>query len=317
MRAWRVIPATVLTLFLSAEASLAETAISETSGDLIPCVDVFSQRKYDPPGKSFRRVLNVVFHPEKGLKGDLYLPEGAGPHPIVLFIHGGGWVAGSRRMLNAVSFGEHLACRDYAMFDIDYELAPINKSPGLEQDCKCAIRWLKGMSPQLGLDKKKFYVTGGSAGGHLTGMVAVTAKESRFDPACSSFPNEDLAVAGAIPFYGVFDFNLFVDQVATVKGMAEAFLGPNPTREDLARVSPVTYVSADSPPFLLIHGKADLLPHGQSIRMHEALTAAGVSSELLLIEGATHAFDVVFNTEWTKKAVEAMDRTLDKWSGKK
>lgn len=301
-------------------AFAAEATKSAPGLDTIPCVDPQHLDAFPEGAVVYRRLRNVVYHPEKGLKGDLYMPDGGGPHPAVLFIHGGGWVAGSRRMANAPLWGEHLACRGYAMFDIDYELAPRNHAPGLVQDCKCALRWLKGEADVYGLDREKVFVTGGSAGGHLSAMVALTAKDSYFDPTCSTHPGEDLSVAGGIPFYGIHDLNLLVqhDYRSILKVLREAYIGrADASAADLARESPVTYAAADSPPLLIVHGKADsAAPYGQSVRLHEVVQSKGGRSELLLLDGANHAFDFAFGTPWTNQALEAVDRFLDKWSGR-
>lgn len=298
----------------------AEATESAPALETIPCVDPQRLDAFPEGAAIYRRLRGVVYHPEKGLKGDLYLPDGIGSHPAVLFIHGGGWVAGSRRMANAPLWGEHLACRGYAMLDIDYELAPRNHAPGLVQDCKCALRWLKGEAQTYGLDREKIFVTGGSAGGHLSAMVGLTANERYFDPTCSTHPEQDLRVAGVIPFYGIHDLNLLVEHNyrSILKVLREAYIGhADASAADLSRESPVTYAAADSPPILLVHGKADsMAPHGQSVRLHEVLTQKGGRSELLLIDGANHAFDFAFGTPWTDKALEAVDRFLDRWSGR-
>ncbi len=312
----------LITVLFLAGCAADEPAAPRPLDDLGPdesyCVDVFDAQTPLEPRAWFRKISDIVYHPEKGSKGDLYLPSRRqGEFPAVLFIHGGGWTGGHKNLRNARLWGEYFACRGIAMFDIDYELAPESPVHGQVRETKCALRWLKGEADTWGFDKERVMVTGGSAGGHLTGLVATTADVADFDPDCSTHPDEDLTVFAAIPVYGIFDLISFQEQRLDITPMLRKVLGiAEPTEEDLLYYSAINWVSPDDPPMIFLQGLGDtLVPWEQSVEMAEALTAVDVRTEVVLAPGGAHGFDAFFNSEQTRMAVEATDAFLDEILG--
>lgn len=261
---------------------------------------------------SYKAIEGIVYDTSKGreLKGDLYLPIGKGPFPIVLFIHGGGWVAGARGQMNSVVLGKRLACAGFAFFDIDYILAPEQQFPKLTQDCKCALRFIKGEAKKYNLDPSRVAVTGGSAGGHLTAMVALTADDPFFDPTCPVHPEQSLEVQAAIPWYPITDFASLKEFAGSV-GLFEGYLGKEATEETIRKASPISYPAkkkpGEIPPFLFIHGEKDALaPFSESVKLKELLEKHGHKAELYAVKEANHAFDAGISDPRTLGATRAL-----------
>jgi acetyl esterase/lipase len=278
-------------------------------GEDLKCVD----RNGIFIGKEWRFIPSLVYDEENQLKGDLYLPSKGfkKPYPAIIFNHGGGWTAGTRRMTNSQYWGEHFACRGYAFFDVDYRLAPSIKFPQDIRDVKCAIRWLRGKAKFYGIDREKFISMGGSAGGHITAMIAVTPDDEFFKPTCNVFPDERVDVQAAIPFYGIYDWTKWYDTFGRFLDLGEVYLGEEPPSEEILRkASPIFYVEKTNAHFLIIHGTGDPIPVEQAENFHKALIDNGKDSRLVLIEGANHAFDNMIDSEFTKEAEEKMDEFL-------
>jgi len=226
--------------------------------------------------------------PDRKEKLDLYLPAGEAPpkgFPAVLIIHGGGWSGGDKGAAREQNIGGTLAKAGYVGASINYVLAKKQDSfaktlaevwPRNLHDCKTAVRWLRKNASKYRIDPDHIGVIGGSAGGHLTAMVALTAPEDGLDPK-EPWGDVSCRVQAAIPLYGVHDFALMA------KG------GEDP--DLLKKGSPVSWATKDDPPFLIFHGTKDaLVPLVQSERLAESLKKAGIEHELVVVEGAPHTF---------------------------
>jgi acetyl esterase/lipase len=287
-----------------------------TPGRAIPCVSA-DDSAYVPGGKKYYFYRDLVWDSSTGknLVADLYLPEKGGPFPAVIHIHGGAWIVGNKAMPMATYFGEHLACRGYAFFDVQYRLAPEIHFPQDIQDIKCAIRWLRGNAEQYHIDKSRFIAMGGSAGGHLTAMVALTADNHFFDPTCPGYPEESIGIQAAIPFYGVHDWTNWID--TRTFNLEQIYLdlpsdaSEQKKQETRAKVSPVTYAAHAPGPFLIIQGDADIgIPVHQGQALNDALVAAGKESRLVFIPGANHGFDIYRDSPFTEEATREVDDFL-------
>ena len=226
--------------------------------------------------------------PDRKEKLDLYLPAGEAPpkgFPAVLIIHGGGWSGGDKGAAREQNIGTTLAKSGYVGASVNYLLAKKQESfaktlaeawPRNLHDCKIAVRWLRKNASKVRIDPDHIGVIGGSAGGHLTAMVALTGPEDGLDPK-EPWGDVSCRVQAAIPLYGVHDFALMS------KG------GEDP--ELLKKGSPVTWATKDDPPILIFHGTKDTtVPLVQSERLAEALKAAGIEHELVVVDGAPHSF---------------------------
>lgn len=248
-----------------------------------------------PEGVKVERDLEYAKVGDKKLLLDLYLPEKAeGPLPVVVGIHGGGWANGSK----AGGQGNWLSRHGYAVAVINYRLSGEAIFPAQIEDCKAAVRWLRANAKKYNLDPDRFGATGHSAGGHLTSLLATTGDVKEFDKGDHlDFPSR---IQAAVPSAGPTDF-LQMDANAP-KGArlkhddpkspeARLIGGPiQENKEKVAKANPITYVSKDDPPFLIVHGDSDeVVPAHQAQLLHEALNKAGVETKLHLVKGAGHA----------------------------
>ena len=226
---------------------------------------------------------------DRNEKADVYFPLDipASKHlPAVVIIHGGGWNDGVRDDRREISIGSTLARNGYIAMSIDYLLShgkyvvwPTNL-----YDCKNAVRWLRRNADRLHIDPDRIGVIGGSAGGHLASMVALTGLADGLEPA-QPYPSISDRVNCCVDMYGIADLTSYEPHAAMLgKKLSEA--------PELYRMaSPVTYVRSNSPPFLILHGTADktVSPH-QSELFAGVLEKAGVEHKLVMIEGAPHSF---------------------------
>ena len=226
-------------------------------------------------------------------KMDLYLPTGKADsrRPAVLIVHGGGWHGGDKAATREQNIGNNLAAAGYVCASINYRLCQKTDIladrlrevwPANLQDCRTAVRFLRMKAETYGIDPDRIGAIGGSAGGHLTAMLAVADGKNEL-PTSGPYSKYSSRIQAVVPMYGVHD----VVAQAQTKGNSL-----NKRDKQLCRqASPVTWITSDDPPALILHGTKDaLVPVSQSKLLHDRLTKAGVSSQLLVIEGAPHSF---------------------------
>ncbi len=228
---------------------------------------------------------------DRAEKADLYrpkdLPEGARV-PAVVIIHGGGWTGGDKGAARELGIGTTLAENGYVGLSINYLLS--NEAhrvtwPQNLHDCKTAVRWLRKNADRLHIDADHIGVIGGSAGGHLSAMVATTGPEARYDPPgpYGEFPTR---VQAAVIMYAPIEMNQ-TDRPWLGKTRAE---DPGLYQD----VSPLTHLDPRDPPFLVLHGTADALVEVEQSRILDAaLEKIGLDHQLVIIEGAPHTFGLV------------------------
>jgi len=257
----------------------------------------------------YRVVPNIIYLRANNWenKVDVYAPRNAaGPTPVVMYIHGGGWVGGNKeanvlRVLPYLEMG-------WAVVNVGYRLGQVSLAPAAVEDCRCALRWVIRNAKEYNFDPARIIVTGNSAGGHLaltTGMIPASAGLDRICPG-----TEPLGVAAVINWYGIADVADLIDGPNT-KTYAVQWLGSLPDRVEVARrVSPLTYVRRDLPPILSIHGDADpVVPYQQATRLTQSLKDAGVASELFTVPGGGHGN---FNREQTVQIFQTIRQFLAK-----
>jgi len=221
-------------------------------------------------------------------KLDLYVTRTPDkPLPTLIWIHGGGWTGGTKESYAGIP--AYLAM-GMNVVNVEYRLARVAQAPAAVEDCRCALRWVIQHAKEYGIDVNRLVVSGGSAGGHLaltTGMVPASAGLDRQCPG-----PDNLKVAAIVNWYGIADVNELLDG-PNMKAYAVTWLGSATDRDQIAkRVSPLSYVRAGLPPVFTIHGDADpTVPYTQSVRLHKALSDAGVANELMTMPGGKHGFD--------------------------
>jgi acetyl esterase/lipase len=226
--------------------------------------------------------------PGRAEKADLYLPvstsEGARRSGVAI-IRGGGWTGGDERTAREINIGTYLAFRGYVGMSINCVLATKDHAtwPQNLHDCKTAVRWLRKNADRLQIDPDHIGVIGGSAGGHLAAMVALTGPADGLDPS-GPYGEYSCRVQCAVDLYGPADLLGTHDIAMLGKTRAEA-------PELYRAASPTTYIDKTDPPILILHGTADKsVDVQQSETFAAALQKAGVEHELVLVPDAPHTF---------------------------
>jgi acetyl esterase/lipase len=236
----------------------------------------------------YRVVPNVTYHIASGHENklDLYLPRGAGgPAPVLMYIHGGGWVGGTKEssVLRLLPFME----MGWAVVNVEYRLGRVARAPAAVEDCLCALRWVIRNAEQFNLDASRIVTMGNSAGGHLALTSGMIPESAGLDRECPG--TEQLGVAAIINWYGITDVGDLLEG-ANEKSYAVQWMGSMADRFEIAeRVSPLTYVRPGLPPILTIHGDADpTVPYQHAVRLKQALDRVGVANELHTVPGGRH-----------------------------
>lgn len=233
-------------------------------------------------------IPNVVYGVQNGydLRLDVYdRIDVTTPEPTLIFIHGGGWVGGTKEYI-VTSLMPWLA-QGWNVVDVEYRLARVSPAPAAVEDCLCALRWVVRNADKYHFDLKRIVVTGESAGGHLALTTGIIPENSGLARQCPGPPLP--AVAAIVDWFGISDVNDVLEG-PNERDYAVAWLGSRPDRAEVARrVSPLTYVRTGLPPVFIIHGTADpTVPYSQAIRLHDALDRAHVMNRLFTIENGKH-----------------------------
>jgi len=243
-------------------------------------------------------------------KLDLYLPGKTDrPLPVIVWIHGGGWSAGSKDDgCPAVPF----VAKGYAGASINYRLSQHALFPAQIEDCKAAVRWLRANAKKYNLDTKHIGVWGASAGGHLVALLGTTGSVKELEGTGGNL-DQSSQVQCVLDWFGPTDFvKMGGWQGNPDSPMAKLVGGPVKDRQELAaKANPITYVCKDSAPFLIMHGEEDnLVPMNQSELLDEALRTAGVESTLVRVPKNGHGGPGFTTPENSKKIEEFFDKHL-------
>jgi acetyl esterase/lipase len=264
---------------------------------------------------------NIVYHVANNYEAklDVYQPANATqPTPVVIVIHGGGWIAGTKedRVLEMMPYLQ----MGFAAVNVEYRMAEVSLAPAAVEDCRCALHWVFANAKKYNFDPSRVVLQGGSSGGHLVLMTGMVTTAAGFDRDCftdhdnvwsaEGSTKNDPRVAAIVNWFGISDV---LDEIhgPNTKGYAVAWIGDQPNPDEMAkRVSPINYVNKDNPPIITIHGDKDaLVPYAQSVRLHKALDAAGVPNQFVTMPGAGHGG---FTYEQNQKAWAAIRAFLQK-----
>jgi acetyl esterase/lipase len=249
-------------------------------------------------------------------KLDLLLPKDrAGKkRPMVVFIHGGGWMSGKKE--DGLSIVRLIAATgDYATATINYRLTQEAGWPAQIHDCKAAIRFLRGKADEYGIDPDKIGVMGASAGGHLVAMLGTSGGIAGLEGNLGSFVKQSSRVQCVVNFFGPANFLTFFGKGVAIEklrrdNMAVRLLGKDTEeiKENARAASPVTWITKDDAPFFTAHGTKDtLVPFAQAQELHGALEKSGVESHLVAMVGAGHGFA---NPELNQRIKSFLDEHL-------
>lgn len=220
------------------------------------------------------------------LKLDVWYPrDNPNPTPTLVYIHGGGWIFGSKEgaVYQLLPYLE----KGWRVVNVEYRMASNSLAPAAVEDTRCALRWIYRNAKQYNFDTSKIVLTGHSAGGHLSLITGMLPKGTDLDNRC--YGDEDLKVAAIINWYGITDVNDLI-QGENLKNYAVMWMGSQTNAPEIAKsVSPLTYVRAGLPPVLTIHGdKDDVVPYSHATRLHTELEKAKVTNKLVTIKGGGH-----------------------------
>jgi len=248
-----------------------------------------------PDGTRILRDIAYIPDGHERQKLDLYLPrqdESDGPLPLIIWVHGGAWRAGSKGNCRSVRFLK----QGYAAASINYRLSQHAIFPAQIEDCKAAIRFIRANAGEYNIDPDRIGVWGSSAGGHLVALLGTTGDVKQFDKG----PNMHVSsrVQAVCDFFGptdltkMSDFESSMDHDAADSPESQLIGGPvQENKEACMRANPITYVSKDDPPFLICHGDKDMLvPHNQSVLLNAALIKADVNVKFHTVKGGGHGF---------------------------
>jgi acetyl esterase/lipase len=256
----------------------------------------------------FRRVAGTI------LKLDVVAPDTDGTNrPAILQIHGGSWVMGDKRE-QGWPLLSHLAANGWVCFNLNYRLSPGATFPDHLIDLKAGLAWIREHAAEYDIDPDFIAVTGGSAGGHLAALMALTANDPEYQP---GFENADTSLQAAVPIYGVYDFTsrLGINRLPfwyrrLEQQIMKAFQSEEP--EKFRRASPIDRVHPGAPPFFIIHGDRDTLAPVEEARYFADELRQRSKSPVIYAElaGAQHAFDL-FCSPRTAHMLVAVLKFLD------
>jgi acetyl esterase/lipase len=249
--------------------------------------------------------LNLSYGTHDRHKLDIAVPAGPGPHPLIVWIHGGGWEMGSKGGFGPATV--HQVARGYAVAGINYRFSQHATFPAQIHDVKNAIRFLKANAKKYGIDPDRIGVIGASAGGHLATLLGTSNGVKELDA-----PNADPAatkVACVIDLFGPADLLRLSPPGSPENPVTRLLGGDSGKHRDLAKLgSPQTHADESDPPTLIIHGDKDLLvPLSQSEELVAAFKKSGIDVELIVVKGGGHGLRF-FNADVNR----AMNAFFDK-----
>jgi len=249
-------------------------------------ITAYSQDKEYKPVKlpeGYQAQIDVIYTKVESWNGrmDLYTnPKFETPTPVVINIHGGGWNHGVKE--SQTGYGSFFK-NGYAVANVEYRLVDVAPAPAAIEDVRCALIYLYTHAQELNIDTKKIIIMGGSSGGHLALMAGLLANDKRFDTNCTY--DGEINVAAIIDKYGVADL------VPLIKwGSAKRWLGDGfGNLEFVKSVSPLYYVTKNSPPIFIVHGDSDsIVPYSQSLELAKKLLSFGVKTKFITIPNGKH-----------------------------
>jgi acetyl esterase/lipase len=234
--------------------------------------------------------IDITYCTMEGLpqKLDVYYPKSGGPWPVLMYIHGGSW----RELDKAEGEGwRYLNDQGILVVSVNYRLASSDiKFPAMIQDVMCAVRFLRAHSAEYNINPAKIGAIGASAGGHLAALLGTADASAGFD--VGEYLDQSSRIQAVVTLSGLSDFTQLVEGGVSmaIYFAFGALAGTNNTL--LAPASPVTYITPDDPPFLIIHGDEDgVVPIAQALTLDENLKAAGVPSTLVIVKGGDHSLN--------------------------
>jgi acetyl esterase/lipase len=244
---------------------------------------------------------------------DIHMPAGVSRPPLLVWVHGGAWSAGTK-----AQFPKELVDRGFAVASLDFRQTTQAPFPANVYDIKAAIRFLRAKADSYGYAAEKIAIGGASSGAHLAALVGVTNGDAALEGKEGAYLTQSSSVQAIVSYFGASNLTTILAQ-STPFGLKvrepalERLLGASPDKaKELAKqASPVTHVARTDPPLLLFHGDQDpQMPINQSLELQGAYQAAGLDVDLFVVHGAAHGGDAFFSGERLDRAVAFLKRTI-------
>jgi acetyl esterase/lipase len=229
-------------------------------------------------------ITDILYCPAENSaqKMDVYFPDSGGPWPALVYVHGGSWMRGDKT--EAVMFASGLTAQGYLVVSINYSLYPPARFPAMIQDVKCAVRSLRAHASEYNIDPNRIGAMGVSAGGHLVSLLGTSDQSDGWD--VGEYLDQSSRVKAVIAMAPVTDLSRNFPN-ADIEAMRHVGFGA----DNIVQASPITHVTSDDPPFLLIHGDRDeVVPYEQSQLMYDRLVQMNVPAQLVIVKNAGHSF---------------------------
>ncbi len=249
----------------------------------------------------------------QNLTMDYYAPKGSGPHPIAIIIHGGGYRRGNSKSGSEAYCADFLAPAGYAVFSINYRLAPEYPYPYMVFDVERAVRFLRYHAKKWNADPLKIALVGGSAGGFLSNMVGLLGAPGNPN-AADPVDRKNAEVQAVVTLFAQSSFAT-VPLNDDVHSLLDPLIAQKGEKQALAEASPITYVSRKAPPFLLIQGDQDeYIPFTEDTNLQTALRNVGVRCDIIRIPGGKHGtggwHSLPGVPDWERQMVEWLNARL-------
>ncbi|WP_310821327.1 alpha/beta hydrolase [Stratiformator vulcanicus] len=268
--------------------------------------------------EDYRTIKNIEFAKtgQQPLKLDLYLPDGQSEGPLVVWVHGGAWMRGSRDNVPVL----YLVEKGYAVASVDYRLSPVAKFPAQVHDIKAAIRFLRAKENQFGYDASRIGIAGASAGGHLAALVGVTNGHEELEGSVGEYSGESSDVAAVVDLYGPTNFLTILAQstphglsvrVPALKLLLDGHVNERPQAAGLASVT--SHVDPSDPPLLILHGDQDpQVPINQSHELYGLYDDQNLDVTFEVVHGGAHGGKQFHDDERQELVVTFFNRALSK-----
>ena len=276
---------------------------------------------YPPtPGTGTFRTIEALEYArvdDKPLLLDLRIPDGPGPHPVIIYLHSGAWISGDRTGGPAI----RQAARGYAVASIEYRLAPQYTWPAQVEDAKAAVRWIRANAQKYDLDPERIGAFGTSAGGHIAAVLGTSGGVPELEGVQLGNAGYSSRVKVVVDYYGPTDLLKLEDQKipcipldGNASYMPPSLLMGCPIqlcKAKTATANPITYVTPEDPPFLILHGLLDcLVPWRQSEMLHDALEAMNVPSTFHILPDGDHGGEMFSEQKYKQITSDFLDRYL-------
>lgn len=307
----------ILTALIASSAMASENRSEELSVQMtVPPIRLNADFVYS-------ETFNNMGRPIK-LSMDVIQPFSPEPLPAVLFVTGGGFMDAPKTKF--IGQRVDMARAGYVVASIDYRVVPMVTFPGMLEDVKSAVRYMRANAQKFGIDPERIAIMGESAGGYLAAIAATTNGMTEFDKGANLDQSSD--VQAAIDLYGLSDLTRVAadyDTERQKKHESEAipeamlvngvpFMEGGAISSDLdkaAYANPITHISKNTPPFLLMHGDQDpIVSPSQTAILHDALIEKGIDSTRYVVKGADHAGFLWYQPEIMQKVIEFLDENL-------